>query len=125
MQYQSERFDLPDAELRCLILFGDERYLTSKGIAQKMNVVKSRVTKLIDGLVRRGFIQRTKDPEDSRITLLSLTAPGQKKINEINGFLAEVNRQVLNRISPEQRTGFLGTLELLKTAMQSVKDMMV
>ena len=38
-QYQCERFQLPDAELRCLILFGEERYLTSKGIAYKMNVV--------------------------------------------------------------------------------------
>jgi len=41
MQYQSDRFELPDAELRCLLLFGEERYLTSKGIAPKMNVVKS------------------------------------------------------------------------------------
>ena len=62
MQYQSDRFDLPDAELRCLQLFGEERYLTPKGIAQKMNVVKSRVTKIIDGLIKKGYIQRIKDP---------------------------------------------------------------
>ena len=30
MQYQSERFELPDAELRCLLLFEGERYLTAK-----------------------------------------------------------------------------------------------
>ena len=52
MQYQCERFDLPDAELRCLGLFGQERYLTAKGIAQKMDVVKSRVSKIIDGLIK-------------------------------------------------------------------------
>ena len=58
MQYQSDRFKLPDAELRCLQLFANERYLTPKGIAHKMNVVKSRVTKIIDGMVRRKLIQR-------------------------------------------------------------------
>lgn len=124
MQYQSERFGLPDAELRCLLLFGEERYLTSKGIALKMNVVKSRVTKIIDGLVRKELIHRIKDPEDSRITLLSLTGKGQRKLDEINGFLQEVHREVLGRISPEQRTRVLANLETLKTAMQSVKEMM-
>ena len=125
MQYQCDRFNLPDAELRCLILFGEERYLTAKVIAQKMNVVKSRVTKIVDGLVRRGLVQRVKDPEDSRVTLLSLTGDGQKKLTETNFFLEDVHREVLARMSSEQRHHILSNLELLKTAMQSVKDMMV
>jgi DNA-binding MarR family transcriptional regulator len=87
MQYQCERFGLPDAELRCLQLFGDERYLTAKGIAQKMNVVKSRVSKIVNGLIRRRLVQRTQDPEDSRVVLLSLTSQGQAKLAEINDFL--------------------------------------
>ncbi len=124
MQYQCDRFNLPDAELRCLQLFGSERYLTAKGIAQKMNVVKSRVTKIVEGLVRRGLVQRVKDPEDSRVTLLSLTADGQKKLQEINLFLEDVHREVLMRMSLDQRHTILSNLEVLKTAMQSVKDMM-
>lgn len=124
IQYQSERFGLPDAELRCLKLFESERYLTAKGIAHRMNVVKSRVTKIIEGLVRKGFVQRVKDPEDSRVTLLSLTSMGQDKINAINEFLSEVHQEVLHRMVPDQRTLMLSNLEMLKTAMQSVKDMM-
>jgi len=73
MQYQCERFQLPDAEFRCLGMFGEERYLTAKSIAHRMNVVKSRVSKIIDGLLKKGLIQRIKDPEDSRVHLLSLT----------------------------------------------------
>jgi DNA-binding MarR family transcriptional regulator len=125
MQYQSDRFELPDAELRCLLLFGEERYLTPKGIAQKMNVVKSRITKIIDGLVRKGLVQRIKDPEDSRIHLLSLTGKGQKKIDEIKAFLNDVHRQVLTRITTEQRSTLLFNLDLLKSSMEAVKEMMV
>jgi len=94
MQYQCERFQLPDAELRCLGLFGEERYLTAKGIAPKMNVVKSRVSKIIEGLIKKKLIQSIKDPEDSRVSLLSLTPHGQKKLNEINGFLKDLHGQV-------------------------------
>ena len=125
MHYQSEKFGLPDAELRCLLLFSKERYLTPKGIALQMNVVKSRVTKIIDGMVRRKLIQRVKDPEDSRITLLSLTPKGQDKLNEINDFLESIHLEVLSQMAPEQRKTVLTNLEVLKASMEAVKELMV
>ena len=125
IQYQSERFKLPDAELRCLMLFGEERYLTSKGITTKMNVVKSRVTKIISGLEKKKLIRRIKDPEDSRVYLLNLTPEGQHKLNEINDFLKEIYSEVLFQIEPQKRKTTLSSLEALTSSMNSVKDMMV
>jgi DNA-binding MarR family transcriptional regulator len=125
MRYQSERFDLPDAELRCLLLFGEEKYLTPKGIANKMNLVKSRISKLISGLNNKGFIQKIADPEDSRTTLLRLTSQGHKKLNEINLFLNETHQEVLRQIEPEQRHTMMTNLELLKASMESIKELMV
>ena len=125
MQYQCDRFELPDAEFRCLMLFGEERYLTAKGIALKMNVVKSRVSKIVDGLIKKGFIQRIKDPEDSRVSLLSLTPVGNQKLNEINDFLQDVHYQVLRQITPEQRKAVLTNLDILKASMEAVKEMMI
>jgi DNA-binding MarR family transcriptional regulator len=125
MQYQCERFGLPDAEFRCLMLFGEERYLTAKGLAHKMNVVKSRVSKIVDGLINKELIQRIKDPEDSRISLLSLSAEGQKKLNNINGFLQDIHYQVLLQMAPDQRKAVLTNLDILKASMEAVKEMMV
>jgi DNA-binding MarR family transcriptional regulator len=125
MQYQCERFQLPDAELRCLGLFGKERYLTAKNIALRMNVVKSRVSKIIDGLIKKNLIQCINDPEDSRIKLLSLTPEGQKKINEINDFTGGVYSQVLSQMAPDQRQAMLTNLDILKASMEAVKELMV
>ena len=124
MQYQCEHFQLPDAELRCLTLFGEERYLTAKGIALKMNVVKSRVSKIIDGLIRKELIQRIKDPEDFRISLLSLTPAGHQKLTEINVFLKGLHRQVLSQMAPDQRQAMLTNLDMLKASMEAVKASM-
>ena len=124
MQYQSERFNLPDAELRCLVLFGEERYLTAKGIAYKMNLVKSRVSRISEGLLRKKLIQRFKDPEDSRVSLLSLTPNGQKKLDEINSFMEDIHSRVLQQMVPDQRKAVLTNLEILKASMESVKEMM-
>jgi DNA-binding MarR family transcriptional regulator len=125
MQYQCERFQLPDAELRCLGLFGEDRYLTAKSIAHRMNVVKSRVSKIIDGLIKKKLIHRISDPEDSRIKLLSLTPQGQKKVNEINMFMADVYGQVLAQMAPDQRQAMLTNLDILKASMEAVKELMV
>ena len=124
MQYQCDRFQLPDAEFRCLVLFGDERYLTAKSIAHKMNVVKSRVSKIIDGLIKKKLIQRISDPEDSRVKLLSLIPEGQKKVNEINGFMGDIYGQVLAQMAPDQRATMLTNLDMLKASMEAVKEMM-
>ncbi len=124
-QYQCERFGLPDAELRCLMLFGEQRYLTAKNIAHQMNVVKSRVSKIIEGLMQKKLVQRIKDPEDSRVNLLSLTALGQNKVNEIQEFLDHIHAQVLSRMEPDQRQAMLTNLDILKASMESVKELMV
>jgi len=125
MQYQCERFGLPDAEFRCLMLFGEERYLTAKGIAFKMNVVKSRVSKIVEGLLKKKLIQRIKDPEDSRVSLLSLTPEGHKKLNHINMFLQDLHYQILLQIAPDQRKAVLTNLDILKASMEAAKEIMV
>jgi len=124
MQFQSEKFDLPDAELRCLMLFANQRYLTAKSIAYKMNVVKSRITKIIDGLTDKELVQRLKDPADSRVTLISLTHAGHDKLAQITAFQDFVYREVLGNMEPEQRKTMITNLELLKASMEALKELM-
>jgi len=124
IHYQSEKFSLPDAELRCMMLFGDERYLTPKGISQKMKVVKSRVSKILLGLEKKKLIRRLKDPEDSRGYILTLTPSGKKKIIEIKRFYDDVHREVLSKMSDGQRNILLNNLNLLKTCMEAGKELM-
>jgi DNA-binding MarR family transcriptional regulator len=90
-----------------------------------MNVVKSRVSKIIDGLIKKKLIQRISDPEDSRIKLLSLTPQGQKKVNEIDTFMGDVYSQVLAQMAPDQRQAMLTNLDILKASMEAVKELMV
>jgi hypothetical protein len=53
-----------------------------------------------------------------------LTADGQRKIHGIKEFMDDVHHQVLLRIPPEQRKLLLIDLDLLKSSMEAVKDMM-
>jgi DNA-binding MarR family transcriptional regulator len=124
LQYQSERFGLPDAELRCLMLFEGERYLTAKTLAYRMNVAKSRVTKLVSSLVDRGLLASMTDPADSRVKLLSVTPEGARLLARIGRFRFEAHQTVLEEFSEEQCGELLQALSLLSRHMKSAKDMM-
>jgi DNA-binding MarR family transcriptional regulator len=124
MEFQSEKFGLPAAELRCLTLFDGERYLTPGGIARKMNVAKSRVSKIVSGLVEKGLVRRTKDPEDSRVTLLGLTPEGRSRLAEISDFASRVHAEVLASMPDERRLEIMNSLDALKSSMEATKDLM-
>ena len=120
--YETQRFGVPYAELRCLMLFDGERYLTVKGIAQRLEVAKSRVTKLITGLVEKGLVETIEDPRDARIKLINLTPAGQKKSADIAAFNREIHTKILLTMGADERLNTLSYLELLRSAMEAAKS---
>lgn len=124
MLYQSKRFDLPPAELKCLMLFGQERYLTVKGIALKLDVAKSRVTKILDGMEKRGLITRDEDPRDARVRLIGLTAEGRRRCEEVAAYIRDMHQKILTHIPPGERQGVFNSLESLRSAMELVKQLL-
>jgi|YelNatPaOPRAMG01_1025707.scaffolds.fasta_scaffold71967_2 DNA-binding MarR family transcriptional regulator len=118
---EKRKFSLPVAEMKCIILFGEEKYLTVKGISAKMNVAKSRVTKLIDNLSRRGLVKKISDPNDARVKLICLSRRGKMLVEEIRKFQEKLYEEILSRFDDQERTHVLTNLEKLKTAMEDVR----
>jgi len=123
--YESQKFGIPYAELKCLMLFGGERYLTVKGIAQKLDVAKSRVTKIVSGLIEKNLARSICDPNDSRVKLINLTPAGQEKSEKITSFQKEIHRKILLQMAPDERKHVLSILELLRTSMEAVKEQLI
>jgi DNA-binding MarR family transcriptional regulator len=123
--YESGKFALPHAELKCLLLFDGQRYLTVTDIAQKLEVAKSRVTKLVNGLKEKKLVEEIDDPKDARIKLISLTPAGHTKFNEITAFQRELYRTILLQVDADERNHVLSSLELLRSAMEAVKEDLV
>lgn len=121
---EAQVFGLPPSEIKCLLLFDGHRYLTGVEVAARMEVAKSRATVIIDNLVRRGLVQRSPDPNDARVKLVSLTPDGQRKVREIEDFVFHLHRQLLGRIDSGQRSAVISSLEVLRSAMESVKARM-
>lgn len=123
--FQSRKFDLTPSEFRCLLLFKQERYLTVKNIAFKLEVAKSRVSKILDGLLTKQLIQFIDDPEDARVKLFSLAPSGRQRLEIIDNFINEIHQELVLALKPTDRGTVLSCLELLRSSMESVKEKLV
>jgi DNA-binding MarR family transcriptional regulator len=119
--FLSKKHCIPQAELRCLMLFRGERYLTVKGISQKLDVAKSRVTKIVNGLIQKKLVESAEDPKDARVKLLCLTPAGQVKTEEMGDHIWGNHQKLLLELEPEERRSVISSLDLLRTSMEAVK----
>jgi DNA-binding MarR family transcriptional regulator len=123
--YETQKFDLPYSEIKCLMLFNGEHYLTVKDMAQKLDVAKSRVTKLVKNLQSKALIRQIDDPMDARVRLISLTSKGAALSHEIETFQTDIHRKLLLQMKPTERKSTLVYLETLRSAMEAAKEELV
>jgi DNA-binding MarR family transcriptional regulator len=82
------------AEAHALLEIGREAGITQNGLAARLRLEKSTVSRVAAVLERRGWIRRERDPSDARYVQLSLTARGVKA----NARIAQSRREHFERI---------------------------
>ena len=112
--FEARTFDLPPGP-NCAVCCCSRTRDTSppRTSAPGWRWVKSRVTKLVDGLLARKLIDRIDDPRDGRVKLLSPTRAGQTRLDKIDRFITQVHCRVLAQMEPAQRALVFASLEQL------------
>jgi DNA-binding MarR family transcriptional regulator len=103
--------DLTLAQYRVLALVaaGDER---SSLLADRLAVAKPTITAVVDGLVERGFIERTSVTGDRRSIRISLTKPGVQALRAADKEMADALQRILTEAQePEALVAALGDLD--------------
>jgi len=72
-------------------------------LAQQIGVDNSTLTRLVDVLIRRDWVFKTKDTIDKRITLLGLTQKGEDIQNKIEDRIDYYGDMVYESIAVEDR----------------------
>lgn len=90
----ASRHDLTIPAWRSLAVVARYQPLTAKQLATLTSSDAFKVTRAIELLVRRGLIRRDVDKDDRRRASLRLTTEGRKVYNDIEKFVARIEREL-------------------------------
>ena len=101
-QLQQSGVSLPRFVLLVQLMRAEDQRLTPSELAEKAGVTRATVTGLLDGLEKRGWIERKGHPDDRRSVIVQLTAPGTAFIREIlPGHLDYITSLITGLAEPE------------------------
>jgi DNA-binding MarR family transcriptional regulator len=96
------RLGISMAQLNIMYTLERNGEMPMSRLADVLNVSLSNATGLIDRMEERGFIERTRVPEDRRIVLVRVTPAGNQVIEENDALSDELLRTVLRRLDADQ-----------------------
>ncbi|WP_412540811.1 MarR family winged helix-turn-helix transcriptional regulator [Longispora sp. K20-0274] len=103
--------DPPDVGLLRMIAGQPGR--SQQSLAEQLGVVPSRVVVLVDGLQRRGLVERRRNPQDRRNYELHLTAEADRLMTRIREVAASHEDELCAGLDDDQRAQLTGLLETI------------
>jgi DNA-binding MarR family transcriptional regulator len=83
-------------------------------IGEKLLIAKAQMTHLIDKLVELDFVKREMDSVDRRTFNISLTAKGQRVLDEQDGLVINAVSDVMTSLSEKELESLSNTLRTLR-----------
>ncbi len=93
--------------------------LPCREIGERMITHDPDITRLLDRLKDRGFVERTRDKKDRRVIYGKITVAGLKLLREIDGPLEKRSREMFRHVSQEKLKQVIELLDLVRNPRPS------
>ncbi|WP_444944010.1 MarR family winged helix-turn-helix transcriptional regulator [Microbulbifer sp. ZKSA006] len=103
---QAQQIGLPVSHIRVLKGVYKFPMSTARSIAQRMQLDKGQITRILNELVHSGLVEKSDNPDDRRSQFLTLTTDGISTLETVSGQEAEVARQMTRNLSTEELENF-------------------
>lgn len=108
------------SQFRVLLQLNRRQHAVSE-LARCHDVSLPTMTVMIDGLVRRGLVERAQHGDDRRTVLLSITEEGRAILESFRLRAVERVKSIIAALDADKRTALVDALDLLEQALaQSV-----
>lgn len=114
----ADRANLSVSEFKCLRAFRRDTEMSVKDIAHRMNLTSSRLTRIIDGLVKKRFVTRHIDPDDRRIINVRLTKQGEAIAKKVTSDCVHIYEQVLGIVNAREHDRIIESIGELADALR-------
>lgn len=99
-----------------------EGHPTLTDVAHSLRVTRPTATRLVDGLVQRGWIERRPDPEDRRRIRLYVTEAGLDVQRRVEAFIHRAVAERLDRLADEDVAALYKGLKALDAVLSDSSE---
>jgi MarR family 2-MHQ and catechol resistance regulon transcriptional repressor len=85
-------------------------------LAERLFLDKSTTSRVVNTLVRKGYVEQRTDARDGRATTLRATRPGERLCARITADLVDQQKQLLEDLDPGVRAGVVQVIRRLAQA---------
>jgi DNA-binding MarR family transcriptional regulator len=109
---QASELDLSLTQLKALSqLKGRADELSMKDIAEGLGLSVAATSRAIDGLCKRGLVDRDEDPLDRRVKRVRLTSRGDRAMEKLAAIRVATLERLVEKLSDDQREDLVSALE--------------
>ena len=116
------KFDLSISQSYVLEVLNRDKELSMKELAHKMHLSISAITRVVDVLVKKKYVNRTEDSADRRIKLLTLTPAGRRIYAQCWDGVFASEKAILEQVDADQREAVIKVLKELNRAVDSWRN---
>ncbi|MEV4946395.1 MarR family transcriptional regulator [Streptomyces sp. NPDC053755] len=95
--------------------------LDQRTVGERVGLDRSTIAEVITRLIRRGLLDKVRDPGDGRRFLLHVTAEGERTHRRLTQRTARMNQVFLAPLSDEERTQFMDLLLRVSDAAERLR----
>lgn len=100
-----------------IVLPGDGKMIQYTDVASLLKLSQSRSSRVIDALVKDGFVERNNETKDRRRVQLRLTPKGRQTKKSIDGYKNKCEKYLKNKLSDEKLQIIINSLDILNQAV--------
>ncbi len=116
--------ELSGGQGRILFVLWKEEQLTVGEIGKAVSLAKNTVSAVVDGMVRKGILERTINPENRRETIISLTERALGMRERYDEVSQQMNELFYQGFSVEEREAFEGYLARIRDTLVQEEEKM-
>ncbi|MEU8763725.1 MarR family transcriptional regulator [Streptomyces sp. NPDC048659] len=95
--------------------------LDQRTLGERVTLDRSTIAEVVGRLTRRGLLDKVRDPDDGRRSLLRLTEDGERTHRKLTVRTARMNQVFLAPLSPEEQADFLSLLRRVSDAAEQLR----
>lgn len=110
---------LAPACMPVLLALEDGSAKPQKALAEGARVEQATMTATLNRMERDGLVRRSRNPDDGRSTLVSLTPEALSRLPQVLAITTDINALALEPLGPEEQKTFLALIGRIISALET------